>query len=179
MNWFLYRLIKTNRTIASYRRYYCLSSLNRNLRLLSSLVFTFTTFEVGLFQGPERQCQSFEKVQVRKIFQGLTPHPQNLQLNVASLHEEQRAVFKSLFRTLLNHTVNQAIFLVWVFFHEHPRFNGQQEKGKAIPLTPLYHFHPLHRHFDRGRAITAESSTLHIASIWIRTGNLWFPNASL
>ena len=35
--------------------------------------------------------------------------------------------------------------------------------GGGIYLTPLYHFHPLHRHLDISRAITAESSPLHIA----------------
>ena len=37
-------------------------------------------------------------------------------------------------------------------------------KGEGISLTPLYHFHPLHRHLDISRAITADSSILHIAS---------------
>ena len=37
------------------------------------------------------------------------------------------------------------------------------EEGEGIYLTPLYHFHPIHRHIDISRAITAESSTLHIA----------------
>ena len=69
-------------------------------------------------------------------------------------------------------------FPIWVFFHEHSRFIGQQGKGEGIYLTPLYHFHPLHRHLDSGRAITAESSPLHISGIPTRTGNLWFPSAS-
>ena len=45
-------------------------------------------------------------------------------------------------------------------------------EGKAISLTPLYHFHPLHRHLDIHRAITGESSPLHRASSRTRTGNL-------
>ena len=49
-------------------------------------------------------------------------------------------------------------FSILVFFHEHSRFTGQQGKGEG-----LYHFHPLHRHLDISRAITAESSHLHIA----------------
>ena len=69
-------------------------------------------------------------------------------------------------------------FFYWIFFHEHSRFTGQQEKGEGIYLTPLYHFHPLHRHLDISRAITAESSPLHIAGSRTRTGNLWFPSAS-
>ena len=55
------------------------------------------------------------------------------------------------------------VFFIWVFFHEHARFTGQQGKGEGISLTPLYHFHPLHRHLDISRAITALSSPLHIA----------------
>ena len=54
----------------------------------------------------------------------------------------------------------------------------QQGKGEGIFLTPLYHFHLLHRHLDISRAITAESSRLHIASSRTRTGNLWFPSAN-
>ena len=70
-----------------------------------------------------------------------------------------------------------AFFSRWVFFHEHLRFTGQQGKRDAISLTPLYHFHPFHRHFH-SRAITEENSTLQIASSQTRTGNLWFPSAS-
>ena len=50
-------------------------------------------------------------------------------------------------------------------------------EGEAISLSPLYHFHPLHRHFNISRAIIAESSPLHIATSWTGTGNLWFPSA--
>ena len=63
-------------------------------------------------------------------------------------------------------------FSTWVFFHEHSRFTGQQRKGEAISLSPLYHFHPLHRHLDISRRL------LHIAGSWTRTGDLWFPRAS-
>ena len=61
-------------------------------------------------------------------------------------------------------------FSIWVFCHEHSRITGLQEKGEGISLTPHYHFHPLHRHLDISRAITAESSPLHIANSWTRTG---------
>ena len=54
-------------------------------------------------------------------------------------------------------------FSIWVFFHEHSRITGLQEKGEGISLTPHYHFHPLHRRLDISRAIAAESSPLHIA----------------
>ena len=76
-----YRQIKTNRAITSYRRHYCLCSRNRSLCLLSLLVFTAIAFKISLSQGPERQYQSFEKVQVCKTFQELAPHSQNRQLN--------------------------------------------------------------------------------------------------
>ena len=69
-------------------------------------------------------------------------------------------------------------FSIWVFFNEHSRITGQQGKGEGILLTPLYHFHPLYRHLDISRVITAESSPLHIAGSRTRTGNLWFPSAS-
>ena len=38
------------------------------------------------------------------------------------------------------HSLN--FFSIWVFFHEHLQFTGQQGEGEAISLTPLYHFHP-------------------------------------
>ena len=49
-------------------------------------------------------------------------------------------------------------------------------RGEGISLTPLYHFHPHHRHLDINQAITAESSPLHIASSQTQTRNLWFPS---
>ena len=57
----------------------------------------------------------------------------------------------------------QIFFPMWVFFHEHSRITELQGKAKGISLTPYYHFHPLHRHLDISRAITAESSPLRIA----------------
>ena len=48
----------------------------------------------------------------------------------------------------------------------------------SVLLTPLYHFNPLQGHLNICRAITAESSPLHIASSRTRTGNLWFWSAS-
>ena len=69
-------------------------------------------------------------------------------------------------------------FSIRVFFHNHSRITGLQEKGEGISLTPHYHFHPFHRHLDISRVITAESSPLHVGSSRTRTGNLWFPSAS-
>ena len=64
------------------------------------------------------------------------------------------------------------------FFSTTILFTGLQGKGEGISLTPHYHFHPLHRHLDISRAITAESSPLRVASTRTRSGNLWFPSAS-
>ena len=69
-------------------------------------------------------------------------------------------------------------FSIWVFFHEHSRITGLQGNGEGISFTPRYHFHPLNRHLDIGRAITAGSSPLRIASSRTRTGNIWSPSAS-
>ena len=46
--------------------------------------------------------------------------------------------------------------------------------GEAISLSPLYHFHPLHRYLDISQVITAESSPLHIASSQTQTGTFVF-----
>ena len=43
---------------------------------------------------------------------------------------------------------------------------------------PPYIFLPPHRQLDISRAITAENSSLHIASSQTPAGNLWFPRAS-
>ena len=51
-------------------------------------------------------------------------------------------------------------------------------EGGAISLTPLYRFHPLHRHLDISRAIAVESSPLHIARGQNQTEGLWFPGTS-
>ena len=51
-------------------------------------------------------------------------------------------------------------FSIWVSFHEYSPITGLQGKVEGISLTPHYHLHPLHRHLDISRAITAESSPL-------------------
>ena len=72
------------------------------------------------------------------------------------------------------------IFFLYVFFsHEHLQIiTGQKGKGDIISLIPPYHFHPLHKHLYINRAITAESSSLHIASRWTQTRNPSLPSAS-
>ena len=56
---------------------------------------------------------------------------------------------------------NPEIFFYLGFLSE--TFTGQQSKGEAISLTPLYHFYPLHRHLEVNQEITAESSPHDIA----------------
>ena len=63
--------------------------------------------------------------------------------------------------------INFDFFSTWVFIHEHLRFTRQQRKGEAISLTPHYHFHPFHRQLDISRAISAKSSPLHIANVFM------------
>ena len=67
------------------------------------------------------------------------------------------------------HVFDEACFSffysIWVFFHQHSRFIGQQGKGEGVSLNPLYHFHPLHRHLDNSRAITTGSSLLHLCQL--------------
>ena len=41
-------------------------------------------------------------------------------------------------------TVVIIFFSIWVFFRNHSQITGFQGKGEGIPLTPHYHFHPLH-----------------------------------
>ena len=67
-----------------------------------------------------------------------------------------------------------SFFSVWVFFHEHSLFTGQQGGGGGYFFNPLYHFHLLHRHFDISRVITAESSPLHVAAgLELETFGFW------
>ena len=65
-----------------------------------------------------------------------------------------------------NHHYWSYFFSIWISFHEHSRFIGQQGNGEAISVTPLYHFHSLHRHLGHLEiilAITTEILPLHIA----------------
>ena len=69
-------------------------------------------------------------------------------------------------------------FLYGFFFHKNSWFTGQQGKEEAISITPLYFFHPLHRHLYICRLITGDNSLLYVAINWARAGNFWFPSAS-
>ena len=86
--------------------------------------------------------------------------------------------FSYLWGSLVIWSIYEFFFSIWVFFHKHSQITGLQGKAECISLTPHYHFYLLHRHLHISWVITAESSPLHIASSWTRTGNLWFPSAS-
>ena len=71
-----------------------------------------------------------------------------------------------------------SFFFIRFFFSRISWFTGQQWKGEAISLTPLYHFQPFHRQLDISQVIAAESSPLRIAGSRPQTRNLCFPIGS-
>ena len=106
----------------------------------------------------------------------------------ASVFFLKKVLLKSSFATLLWRTNNfffSTNLLMFFFclgflsrrFTNH-RGRGRAGEGEGHFLTPHYHFRPLHGHLDISRAITAESSPVHIASSRALTGNLCFPSAS-
>ena len=69
----------------------------------------------------------------------------------------------------------------WNCFFYIPGFsftNIHESKDCRRRRRTFLYFHPLHGRLDISRAVTAESSPLHIASSRTRAGNLWFPSAS-
>ena len=76
------------------------------------------------------------------------------------------------------------VFFLFFFFYQgflsqsFTNYRASGEGGKGISLTSHCYFHPLHRHFNISRTITADSSLLHIGSSQTRSGNLWFPSSS-
>ena len=49
-------------------------------------------------------------------------------------------------------------FSFWVFFYEQSRLTRLQGKGKAISLTPLFYFHPLHGFLPGSFGVQAQVS---------------------
>ena len=103
-------------------------------------MFTVTVFEILLFDcrsvlRPAQRVQGSEKIKF------------------SVKNQKKCSAFVGIF-----------FFSIWVFYHDHSRITGLQGKGEGISLTPHYHFHPLHRHLDISRTITAESSPLYIAT---------------
>ena len=73
------------------------------------------------------------------------------------------------------------LFVFCLGFLSRPFMNhrtAEEGGGHFFNSSLPYHFHPLHRHLDINRAISAESSPLHIGSSWTCTGSPWFPSAS-
>ena len=88
------------------------------------------------------------------------------------------SVFKNLFHFLKCSgaaiSIHIYFFSIWFFSWNHSQITGLQEKEEGISITPYYHSHSLHRHLDINRAITTESSPLHIGSRGTRTRNLFY-----
>ena len=79
------------------------------------------------------------------------------------------------------HIMTTLLCIYFLFRYSFTNIHDSQDnrgRGEAISLTPLYHFHPLHRHVDTSWTITAESSPLHIANTPSQTGDIWFPSTS-
>ena len=63
------------------------------------------------------------------------------------ISEDKPQIFEDKGTFLIDHFIFFFIIFflsIWVFFHEHSRFTGQQGKGEAISLTLLYN--PLYKH---------------------------------
>ena len=85
----------------------------------------------------------------------------------------------SLVCTRMSSVCHSYVFFFYLGFLSQPFTNhttAGEEGGHVI--TPHYHFHPLHRHLNINRVITAERSPLHIGSSWTRTVNHCLPSAS-
>ena len=118
-----------------------------------------------------------KKFQEQFSFQAIMTSKSNKRIKQYSLNMIQRFLnfsIKDLFSKYEQLRKKFFFFTIWVSFHEHSQFTGQQGKGKAIPIILLYHYHSLHRHLGISRVITVESSPLHITCGRTRTGNLWF-----
>ena len=82
--------------------------------------------------------------------------------HIEFLCKRMGSVFSSLSRvSFLFFDLFFFFFFCRVFLHEHSLFTEQQGKAEAISLTPLYHFHPLHRHLDISRVISAVISAVY------------------
>ena len=120
-----------------------------------------------LCPGSHRQCAGSQVKGLRWRVQGPGPH---IKIPGPGSQEEGTGFWVPLsqyaFRSSRSEVflVKGVFFSIRVFFHEHSRITGLQGKGEGISLTPYYHFHPLNMRLDITRAITAESSPLHMAA---------------
>ena len=62
-------------------------------------------------------------------------------------------------------------FFIYVLFIRHSRITGQQGKDRGGILTTLHHFHPLHKHLDINRVVTAVFLPLHLFNKQTWIGN--------
>ena len=140
----------------------------KGLSVFGSCMLPFKTLKSSSFFY--KSSLTFDSIEM-KISKNLTLGSKKLDIVIFVLDFLGKMLFNDQF------FLNRFLFLFGFSFttihdSQHSRGSG------AISLTPLYHFHPIHRHLDISREVTADSSRLHIANSRNRTGNLWFPNAS-
>ena len=70
------------------------------------------------------------------------------------------------------------LFFLYCVFFSLDIYDSQDSRRERPILTPVYHFHPLHKRLEISQAIAAKSSPLTIASDQTGTENLWFLSAS-
>ena len=144
--------------------------------------------KMGLNKEKQREERMYlESAFNSNVFFGVNLSPSleiMLSDSFVEVHDVSLASHTDAIQTILNREFEPLTFCFFcffcflVYFHKYSQFTGQQRKGESISLTPLYHFHPLHRHLDISRVITAESSPLHIAGRQARTKNHWIPSTN-
>ena len=99
--------------------------------------------------------------------------------NLKTFWMEFRAIFSKIA------SISISFFSIWVFFYEHSQFTGQQGKREGIYLTPLYHFHQLHRHLNisglepgtfvfQRKSLTTKLRALKVLVFFIYFILIWF-----
>ena len=123
--------------------FYLLLNFEYNIKAL--LYFIWIMYRYILKVKKElHQTRIFDRVEVLHLLKRLRKCCGRLRLifhNTHNMGSNNPTYSLSLNRFLF-------FFSIRVFFHEHSRFKGQQGKREVISLTPLYHFHTLHRHLD-------------------------------
>ena len=139
------------------------------------------------FYWRKRALQAFMGSNLINLLYMIWPSTQHLiayQSNIFALQLKQtknRQIVNAVEEKVNDWYVLQRFFFFFFYLDFLSRtftIHRQQGKGEAVYLSPLYHFHPFHRHLDISGTIIAESSPLHIDSSRTRNKNLWFPSAS-
>ena len=139
---------------------------NRSLKAL--YLYQKRSFFLGLSKIYQKKKQKKKKILVRLIRWMKVAIKEALSFHQIELNENNFNV------------IRQLIYLIFYLGFLSQIFTNHRTAGEGGEhfLTPHYHFYPLHRKLGISRAITEESSPLHIASSRTRVGNLWCPSAS-